>query len=157
VLIGIDVVERARIERDLRELGPVFTRRVLAPSERTWAFAASDPVWAVSVCVAVKEAVVKAIGGRPARFAWSDAALAAPASLAPEGPQRRLADALIDAKSDDVRRATCQLAPPLARWAAQRGARHPERAAVVCGRIGGHGDAVAVAAIDVDEEVERAL
>ena len=67
--IGIDVVSVARVRGSLEQWGETFRARLSGPDERA--------VWpadelAVATCLAVKEAVVKALGGRGRGFRWAD-------------------------------------------------------------------------------------
>jgi len=74
--VGVDAVELDRVLR----LGPRATllHRIAADGETEFADALDaqfgEPV-GVAALLAVKEAVVKAVGGRPAGFTWRDAAV----------------------------------------------------------------------------------
>ena len=69
VLVGVDVVEVDRISRAVAYSGPAYARHVTAPEEPPLH---PDPDLATSASVAVKECLVKALGGRPTGFSWHD-------------------------------------------------------------------------------------
>ncbi|MEQ3550192.1 phosphopantetheinyl transferase [Pseudonocardia nematodicida] len=146
VLVGVDVLEVDRVRRALDRDGTVYTRHVLAAGEHPLD---PDPVLAVAAGVAVKESLVKAVGGRPAGFSWHDFAAAGPVALSGDaGVLPPDADALLSgagALSDGAARALAaglgvELGPPLAY--AVRGA----SAAAARSRLTAGSDAVAGAA-----------
>jgi holo-[acyl-carrier protein] synthase len=72
VYCGIDLVEPARVARwhdryDQETLGQVFTTGELARVRHS-----ADPVHVLSVCLAAKEAVAKALGTGLAHIDWTD-------------------------------------------------------------------------------------
>ena len=94
--LGIDVVEIARVRRAV-ERTAAFARRVLDEEERRqWTEAGYELVDAVAVCFSVKEAVIKALGGRPPDFRWDAFVVEAPTAL--------------DDLPDDARAAALELA-----------------------------------------------
>ncbi|MFC7612584.1 phosphopantetheinyl transferase [Actinokineospora soli] len=88
VLVGVDVVEVDRISRAVAYSGPAYARHVTAPDEPPLH---PDPDLATAAGVAVKESLVKALGGRPAGFSWHDFA----AGLAVPDPVRDLLDGAV--------------------------------------------------------------
>lgn len=69
VLVGVDVVEVDRISRAVAYSGPAYARHVTAPGEHPLH---EDPDMATAASVAIKESLVKALGGRPPGFSWHD-------------------------------------------------------------------------------------
>ncbi|MGW5050517.1 4'-phosphopantetheinyl transferase superfamily protein [Actinokineospora sp. NPDC004072] len=69
VLVGVDVVEVDRISRAVAYSGPAYAHHVCAPDEQPLH---EDPELATAATVAVKECLVKALGGRPPGFSWHD-------------------------------------------------------------------------------------
>ncbi|MGX7825652.1 phosphopantetheinyl transferase [Actinokineospora sp. 24-640] len=69
VLVGVDVVEVDRISRAVAYSGPAYARHVTAPGEHPLH---EDPDLATAASVAIKESLVKALGGRPPGFTWHD-------------------------------------------------------------------------------------
>lgn len=69
VLFGVDVVDVARVTRAMSYSGPAYARHVTSPGERDLH---ADPGLATAAAVAVKECLVKAVGGRPPGFSWHD-------------------------------------------------------------------------------------
>lgn len=68
-LVGVDMAEVPRVARAVADLGATYTRHVMTPAERT---AAGDDAVAVTAAVAMKECLIKAVGGRPVGFSWHD-------------------------------------------------------------------------------------
>ncbi|MDG4765629.1 4'-phosphopantetheinyl transferase superfamily protein [Solwaraspora sp. WMMD406] len=68
-LVGVDIAEVSRVARAVADLGDSYTRHVMTPAERA---AAGDDAVAVTASVAMKECLIKAVGGRPAGFSWHD-------------------------------------------------------------------------------------
>ncbi len=67
--LGIDVVAVDRMRRALDRYGARFAARILGPSERDrWG---DDPAH-LALCFAVKESVVKALGGWGDRAGWTE-------------------------------------------------------------------------------------
>ncbi|GGP17878.1 4'-phosphopantetheinyl transferase superfamily protein [Nonomuraea glycinis] len=64
VLMGVDIVEVERIVRAARRGGRVFDRRLTTAAERE--------LGPGPAAFSVKESLIKAVGGRPAGFAWHD-------------------------------------------------------------------------------------
>lgn len=80
--IGCDVVDLSRVVRVLARDGSIFTDRLLAGWEKGWCHRGDLPVPVkVAACLAVKESLIKALGGRPAGFSWTDL------GLLPAGPE----------------------------------------------------------------------
>ncbi len=69
VLVGIDVVEVARTRAAIDDLREVYLRRVCSPTERASIGPDTGPA---VLAVAVKECLIKAIGGRAEPFDWHD-------------------------------------------------------------------------------------
>ena len=69
VLFGVDVVDVGRVNRAMAHSGPAYAAHVSDPAE---AALHPDPVLATAASVAVKECLVKAVGGRPTGFSWHD-------------------------------------------------------------------------------------
>ncbi|KID30441.1 4'-phosphopantetheinyl transferase [Prauserella rugosa] len=69
VLFGVDVLDIRRIVRAIDYSGSAYVRHVAADDELL-----PDPDVAVATAatVAVKEALIKAVGGRPPGFTWHD-------------------------------------------------------------------------------------
>lgn len=70
--LGIDVVDLAGIRNDVDRWGALFTRRIMTPREERWASEAGRPYRRIAACLAVKESVIKVLGGRPVPFKWQD-------------------------------------------------------------------------------------
>lgn len=68
-LIGIDVVDTDRIGSAIDGVRGVFLRRVFSANERA---AIGTDLDSAAVGFAVKECLIKAIGGRPEPFSWHD-------------------------------------------------------------------------------------
>ncbi|MET7461294.1 4'-phosphopantetheinyl transferase superfamily protein [Nonomuraea sp. NPDC005501] len=64
VLLGVDIVEAGRLARAVERGGEVFARHVTTAAERE--AAPEAPAFAV------KECLIKAVGGRATGFAWHD-------------------------------------------------------------------------------------
>ncbi|MEV6032052.1 hypothetical protein AB0L65_12930 [Nonomuraea sp. NPDC052116] len=76
VLMGIDALRTERVERALSRWGAAYSGRICAPAERAeWA---AGPV-RVAACLAVKECLIKAVGGRPHPFDWHALRVGGPA------------------------------------------------------------------------------
>jgi holo-[acyl-carrier protein] synthase len=69
VLFGVDVVDVARVTRAMSYSGPAYAQHVTSPAELDLH---TDPGLATAATVAVKECLVKAVGGRPPGFSWHD-------------------------------------------------------------------------------------
>lgn len=69
-MIGVDIVDLARISRSLQRRPGALAARLLTDAERDWVDA-GEPVIRLAACLALKEAAIKALGGRPAGFAWT--------------------------------------------------------------------------------------
>ncbi|HHW42797.1 MAG TPA: 4'-phosphopantetheinyl transferase superfamily protein [Desulfotomaculum sp.] len=71
--IGCDVVDLPRLARILARDGQLFMDRILTGREAGWCCKGDLPVVEkVAACLAVKESLIKALGGRPAGFHWTD-------------------------------------------------------------------------------------
>ncbi|MBN1779514.1 holo-ACP synthase [bacterium] len=71
--IGVDLVEKSRVQRALERFGERFARRVL--TEREWALCQTkgDRIGSVAARIAAKEAVFKALGtGWAQNLGWHD-------------------------------------------------------------------------------------
>ncbi|MFD7658235.1 phosphopantetheinyl transferase [Actinosynnema sp. NPDC059797] len=99
VLFGVDVVDVARVTRAMSYSGPAYARHVASPTERELHV---DPGLATAATVAVKECLVKAVGGRPPGFSWHDFEASGEAPL----PGAGWADPLLDAAVPEVEAAT---------------------------------------------------
>jgi phosphopantetheine--protein transferase-like protein len=77
VRVGVDVVSKARIAADLARWGDLFLRRPLTAEEERWCREVPAPADRLAVCLAVKEAAIKALGGRPTGFNWRNIELLA--------------------------------------------------------------------------------
>lgn len=73
--VGIDVVSKAHIAADVERWGDLFLRGPLTSDEERWCREIPHPAGRLAVCLAVKEAAVKALGGRPPGFHWHDVEL----------------------------------------------------------------------------------
>ncbi len=69
MIVGIDVVDAGRVSAAVAGTGGVFLKRVFSVDER--AAIAADPESA-AVGFAVKECLIKALGGRPDPFSWHE-------------------------------------------------------------------------------------
>ncbi len=69
MLFGVDLVEVDRVDRAVALSGPVYLGHMNAPDEPGLH---DNPTLAVAASVAVKECLVKAVGGRPPGFSWHD-------------------------------------------------------------------------------------
>ncbi|GGS16479.1 MULTISPECIES: 4'-phosphopantetheinyl transferase superfamily protein [Actinokineospora] len=83
VLVGVDVVEVDRISRAVAYSGPAYADHVVAPGEHPLH---EDPELATAASVAVKECLVKALGGRPPGFSWHDFTAVGDIAVGPAGP-----------------------------------------------------------------------
>lgn len=79
LLVGVDVVEVARIARLLDRESERMHRTIATPAEVAWVSDAGPGAATVRTAAlfAVKEAVIKALGGRPPRFRWPQIELVA--------------------------------------------------------------------------------
>lgn len=73
--IGIDIVDVPRTAIALERAGDWLARRLLTAEETRWTSQCRPA--RTAICLAVKEATIKAVGKRPAGFAWTDVALLA--------------------------------------------------------------------------------
>jgi holo-[acyl-carrier protein] synthase len=69
VLFGVDVLDLRRVAGAVRRNGAVYTRHVVAADEHD--LSTGDDI-SIAATVAVKESLVKAVGGRPSGFSWHD-------------------------------------------------------------------------------------
>ncbi|WP_245786678.1 4'-phosphopantetheinyl transferase superfamily protein [Lentzea albida] len=99
MLFGVDVVDVARVTRAMSYSGPAYTRHVVSPGERDLH---ADPGLATAATVAVKECLVKAVGGRPRGFSWHDFEACGEVPL----PGAEWADPLLAAAVPEVEAAT---------------------------------------------------
>ena len=74
--VGVDIVELGRLRRG-SELSDLLSRRVLTSSEQAWCAADGSAPTRLATCIAVKEAAIKVIGGRPSGFDWRHVGLVA--------------------------------------------------------------------------------
>ena len=72
--VGIDLVERSRVARSVERFGERLAARIMsAPERATYATLSPDPVAALAMTIALKEAGSKAIGtGWSRGVAWRD-------------------------------------------------------------------------------------
>ncbi|SHN27609.1 4'-phosphopantetheinyl transferase superfamily protein [Cryptosporangium aurantiacum] len=84
--VGIDVVEVDRVARLVARYGGRLRRTIGSPAEASWAASTVR----VAALFAVKEATVKAVGGRPPGFRWSGV------SVTPSDAVSPVLDALVD-------------------------------------------------------------
>ena len=75
VAVGVDVVDLRRVERSLARSRDGLASRLCTSEERSW-ITEGDAAPRTAALFALKEAWIKANGGRPAGFAWSAAARA---------------------------------------------------------------------------------
>jgi holo-[acyl-carrier protein] synthase len=68
-VIGVDVLEAARVERLLARYGRRMHRTIATPAETAWV---GSSALRMAGLFAVKEAVIKALGGRGQGFRWTD-------------------------------------------------------------------------------------
>lgn len=80
-LLGVDIAEVPRVARAVADHGDTYVRHVLTPAERAACGvdttrpggpAAGVDATLVTACLAMKECLIKAVGGRPAGFSWHD-------------------------------------------------------------------------------------
>ena len=89
--VGVDVVSVADVEADVARWGETFLARVLTENEIGWCRRTFPSVRRVAACLAVKEAAIKVLGGRPAGFTWQQLEVATTRRRGP-GALRSLAD-----------------------------------------------------------------
>jgi holo-[acyl-carrier protein] synthase len=68
-LVGVDIAEVSRVARAVADHGDTYVRHVLTPAERA---ACGSEATLVTAFLAMKECLIKAVGGRPAGFSWHD-------------------------------------------------------------------------------------
>ncbi|AOS61972.1 4'-phosphopantetheinyl transferase superfamily protein [Actinoalloteichus hymeniacidonis] len=68
VLLGVDIVERDRLGRMISDLGDAYRKQVVTQTER---HRHREPIEAAAA-FAIKECLIKAVGGRPDGFRWHD-------------------------------------------------------------------------------------
>jgi phosphopantetheinyl transferase (holo-ACP synthase) len=73
--VGVDVVGLDRLRR-ASALQDLLALRVLTAAERRWCDDDDAAPTRLATCLAVKEAAIKLLGGRPADFDWRDVAVA---------------------------------------------------------------------------------
>ena len=67
--MGVDALQPDRVAQAMARWGPVYVGRVCSPAEQAeWGIGTGG----VAVCLAVKECLIKAVGGRPHPFSWHD-------------------------------------------------------------------------------------
>ena len=70
-MVGIDIVETARIRRALDRWGQPYLRRIFTSREIAYCLSKADPPQHFAARFAAKEAVFKALGARrPRAFSW---------------------------------------------------------------------------------------
>jgi phosphopantetheinyl transferase (holo-ACP synthase) len=69
--VGIDVVDLVRIAESIERAPGRLAARLCTEAELAW-IAEKDEVERLAACFALKEAWIKAQGGRPAGFRWQD-------------------------------------------------------------------------------------
>jgi holo-[acyl-carrier protein] synthase len=71
--IGVDIIEIARIRRDIEALGPRFTEKMFTEGEIAYCNAKANPHQHFAARFAAKEAVSKALAtGWAGEFRWKD-------------------------------------------------------------------------------------
>ncbi len=71
--IGVDIIEIARIRRDIETLGPRFTEKLFTEGEFAYCNAKANPYQHFAARFAAKEAVSKALAmGWAGEFRWRD-------------------------------------------------------------------------------------
>ncbi len=68
------MVDLDRIAASIDRRADALAQRLLNDTERAWLDAAPDRVVGLAACLGLKEAAIKALGGRPPGFAWPDLA-----------------------------------------------------------------------------------
>lgn len=82
---GVDLIEFARVEREMSRHGPGLLDEVLTPLERAAADASPSPIHAYAAAFVAKEASFKALGtGKTGRMSWHDVTM----TRDPGGPPR---------------------------------------------------------------------
>lgn len=71
--IGVDLVDRRRIERLVHRYGTHFINKIFTPTEQAYATQSSEPIRVYANRFAAKEAAVKALGtGMADGIGWQD-------------------------------------------------------------------------------------
>jgi hypothetical protein len=83
LLLGVDAVPLERVGELLAEYGGALAARIATPAEVVWA---GPSVERIGVLLAVKEAAVKCLAGRPPGFRWQSLELDVAGGPAPEPP-----------------------------------------------------------------------
>ena len=79
VLCGIDLMEVARLEREVARRGDGLLEELFSPSELAWCRRRRRAAEGYAMAYAAKEALFKALGtGKVGRMAWSDIEIAWP-------------------------------------------------------------------------------
>lgn len=78
--MGVDVVELSRVARILGDYDERFVAALLTRREAMWV-RHWDPIRGAAACLAVKESLVKALGGRPRYFSWREIEVRTPTVL----------------------------------------------------------------------------
>lgn len=83
VLVGVDALEIARVRGAVVRNGPVYAARICSAAERG---PLAPGALGLAARLAVKECLIKAIGGRPPAFDWHDLQVLAPGDGDPVAP-----------------------------------------------------------------------
>jgi len=70
IVFGVDVVALSRAQQLLDRYGAAIGERVAIPEEAAWIFAGPDSAIRLGALLGMKEASIKAMGGRPEPFRW---------------------------------------------------------------------------------------
>lgn len=70
--LGIDLVKINRIDKMIRRWGDSFLHKVFTPGEISYCNSKARPTIHFAARFAVKEAVIKMIGGNTTGFSWQD-------------------------------------------------------------------------------------
>ena len=83
VLVGVDALEIARVRGAVVRNGPVYAARICSAAEQG---PLAPGALGLAARLAVKECLIKAIGGRPPAFDWHDLQVLAPDGGEPVAP-----------------------------------------------------------------------
>lgn len=113
VLLGVDVVDVARVRRGVVLHGDSYERHLCSSAEQDPLADDESPETALAARLAVKECAIKAMGRRPPGFTWRDIEVnpqaetpSDPASVADTGPLRKVTVPAADVLASVLGRAT---------------------------------------------------
>lgn len=112
-LLGVDVINLDRRTDELRAL----VGRVVAADE---ILPEADDALEILACVAVKEAVIKAVGGRPPGFSWLGMRVGPDEDSASSTTMHALVTEMSAKATTTVRRVRCELSEPMTDAAKRR-------------------------------------